>query len=87
MSEILYRITWSDISSDSGWATKAEFDKMIVSNCISIGFIYRQNDKCVWIYSSYSVDDIGEITYGDRTVIPKSNIIKMEHIYGKKTKE
>jgi len=87
MTEILYKITWSDISSDSGWATDKEFDRMSVSDCISIGFIYKQDNNCVWIYSSYSIDDAGEITYGDRTVIPKSNITKMEQIYGKETKE
>jgi len=87
MPKTLYKITWSDISSDSGWATEKEFDRMCVSSCISIGFIYKQDNNCVWIYSSYSIDDAGEITYGDRTVIPKSNITKMEQIYGKETKE
>jgi hypothetical protein len=30
---------------------------------------------------------MGEITFGDRTVIPANNIKSMEKIYGKKTKE
>jgi len=83
----LYKISWEDICSDSGWATDLEFDRMDVSHCISIGFIYRQTKDYVWIFSSYEIDNLGEITYGDRTVIPANNIKSMEKIYGKKTKE
>jgi hypothetical protein len=38
----LYKISWEDICSDSGWASDIEFDRMDVSHCISIGFIYRK---------------------------------------------
>jgi hypothetical protein len=41
----LYKISWEDICSDSGWASDAEFDRMDVSHCISIGFIYRKNKR------------------------------------------
>ena len=82
----LYKINWEDICSDSGWASDAEFDRMGVSHCISIGFIYRKTKDYVWIFSSYEIDSLGEITFGDRTVIPANNIKSMEKIYGKKTK-
>ena len=82
----LYRISWQDICSDSGWATDLEFDRMDVSHCISIGFIYKKNKNYVWIFSSYEVDNLGEITYGDRTVIPLSNITSMEKIWARKNK-
>ena len=62
-------------------------EKEEVSHCISIGFIYRQTKDYVWIFSSYEIDNLGEITYGDRTVIPANNIKSMEKLNGKKTKE
>ena len=78
----LHRIYWDDILSDSAWASDTEFDRMEVSRCISIGFIYKKTSKYVWIFSSYEIDNLGEITFGDRTVIPASNITKMEKING-----
>ena len=62
-----------------------EFDKLSVSHCISIGFIFKKDKKYIWIFSSYEINDLGEINFGDRTVIPLSNITTMEKIYGKKT--
>ena len=40
---------------NSGWATDLEFDRMDVSHCISIGFIYRQTKDYVWIFSSLEI--------------------------------
>ena len=81
----LYRIEWKDIFSDSSWAIDTEFDRMHVSHCISIGFIYKKTKDYIWIFASYEIDILGEITFGDRTVIPASNIKKMEKINGQKT--
>jgi hypothetical protein len=78
----LYRINWEDICSDSAWATDTEFDKMEVSHCISIGFLYKKTQKYIWIFASYEINDLGEITFGERTVIPANNVIKMEKING-----
>jgi hypothetical protein len=78
----LYRINWEDICSDSAWATNTEFDKMEVSHCISIGFLYKKTQKYIWIFASYEINDLGEITFGERTVIPANNVIKMEKING-----
>lgn len=80
----LYRIEWEDICSDSGWASEVEFNLMDVSHCISIGFIFKKSQKYLWIFSSYEINDLGEINFGDRTVIPLSNITSMEKIYGQK---
>ena len=78
----LYKINWEDICSDSAWATDTEFDKMEVSHCISIGFLYKKTQKYIWIFASYEINDLGEITFGERTVIPANNVIKMEKING-----
>lgn len=83
----LYRINWEDICSDSAWATDTEFDKMEVSHCISIGFLYKKTQKYIWIFASYEINDLGEITFGERTVIPAANIIKMEKIWLKNLKQ
>jgi hypothetical protein len=82
----LYKISWEDICSDSGWASDVEFDKLAVSHCISIGFIFKKTQKYLWIFSSYEINDLGEINFGDRTVIPLSNITKMEKIWVRKNK-
>ena len=83
----LYKINWEDICSDSGWASDTEFDRMEVSHCISIGFIFKKTQKYLWIFSSYEINDLGEINFGDRTVIPLSNITKMEKIWVRKNKK
>jgi hypothetical protein len=82
----LYKISWEDICSDSGWASDVEFDKLFVSHCISIGFIFKKTKKYIWIFSSYEINDLGEINFGDRTVIPLSNVITMEKIWARKNK-
>lgn len=82
----LYKISWEDICSDSGWASDVEFDKLSVSHCISIGFIFKKTQKYLWIFSSYEINDLGEINFGDRTVIPLSNVITMEKIWARKNK-
>ena len=46
----LYKIEWEDICSDSAWATDTEFDKMQISKCVSIGYIYKNNKKYVCWY-------------------------------------
>ena len=82
----LHKIEWEDICSDSGWASDIEFDRMEVSHCISIGFIFKKTKKYIWIFSSYEINDLGEINFGDRTVIPLSNVITMEKIWARKNK-
>ena len=82
----LYEISWEDICSDSGWASDLEFNKLAVSHCISIGFIFKKTKKYIWIFSSYEINDLGEINFGDRTVIPLSNVTKMEKIWARKNK-
>ena len=83
----LYKISWEDICSDSGWASDVEFNKLSVSHCISIGFIFKKSKKYLWIFSSYEINDLGEINFGDRTVIPLSNVTSMEKIWARKNKK
>ena len=82
----LYKVSWEDICSDYGWGSDLEFNKLAVSHCISIGFIFKKTQKYLWIFSSYEINDLGEINFGDRTVIPLSNVTKMEKIWARKNK-
>ena len=71
-----YRIEWSDISSDSGWASDKEFDRMKLARPVSEGWLYEKNKKVIKIFASYDTDDDG-IQFGERTVIPTSCVNKM----------
>ena len=71
-----YRIEWSDIASDSGWASEKEFDRMKLAMPVSEGWLYEKNKKVIKIFASYDTDDDG-IQFGERTVIPTSCVNKM----------
>ena len=71
-----YRIEWSDISSDSGWASDKEFDRMKLARPVSEGWLYEKNKKVIKIFASYDSDDDG-ICFGERTIIPTSCVNKM----------
>ena len=72
-----YRIEWIDITSDSGWATESEFNRMKLASPISEGWLYEKNDCVIKIFASYDKDDEG-IVFGERTVIPLSCVKKMK---------
>ena len=75
-----YRIEWIDITSDSGWATESEFNRMKLASPISEGWLYEKNDRVIKIFASYDKDDEG-IVFGERTVIPLSCVKKMKRIH------
>ena len=73
-----YRIEWTDILSDSGWATDKEFNRMKLAAPVNEGWIYSKDKNHVKIFASYDRDeDTKEITFGDRTMIPLSCVKKM----------
>ena len=68
-----YRIEWVDALSDSGWA-----DKMKLAKPINEGWLFSKDKNSVKVFASYDVDPLTkEITFGDRTMIPTSWIVKM----------
>ena len=71
-----YRIEWSDIASDSGWASEKEFDRMKLAMPVSEGWLYEKNKKVIKIFASYDTEDDG-IQFGERTGIPTSCVNKM----------
>ncbi len=73
------RVEWIDCVSDSGWATDREFDKMRLARPINEGWLYSKDDKSIKLFASYDKDE-KEITFGDRTMIPREWIRKIQKI-------
>ena len=73
-----YRIEWVDALSDSGWADDREFTKMKLAKPINEGWVFSKDKDSVKIFASYDKDpNTKEITFGDRTMIPTSWVVKM----------
>ena len=72
-----YRVEWIDCVSDSGWATDKEFDKMKLATPVNECWLYSKDKKSIKIFASYDKDDDGTITFGDRTMIPRSWVKKL----------
>ena len=70
-----YKITWEDITGDSGHATSHEFAGMMPS--IMVTHAYDRDKKNIRTFASYETKD--EL-FSDRNVFPKGCIVKMEKI-------
>ena len=76
-----YRVEWMDILSDSGWATDREFNRMKLAFPVNEGWLFSKDKDNIKIFASYDKDeDTKEITFGDRTMIPRSCVKKMTRI-------
>ena len=76
-----YRIEWTDALSDSGWADDREFTKMKLAKPVNEGWVFSKDKDSVKIFASYDKDPVtNEITFGDRTMIPTSWVLKMTKI-------
>ena len=74
------RVEWVDCVSDSGWANEKEFDKMKLSFPVNEGWLYSKDKKAVKLFASFDKDDDGNITFGDRTMIPTSCVKKIQKL-------
>ena len=75
------RVEWVDCVSDSAWASEKEFDKMKLALPVNEGWLYSKDKNSVKVFASYDLDPISkEMTYGDRTMIPTTWIVKMTKI-------
>ena len=76
-----YRIEWTDALSDSGWADDREFTKMKLAKPVNEGWLFSKDDNSVKVFASYDkAPTTNEITFGDRTMIPTSWVLKMTKI-------
>jgi len=73
------RVEWVDCVSDSGWANEREFDKMKLSYPVNEGWLYSKDKISIKIFASYDKDDDG-ITFGDRTMIPRAWVRKIQKL-------
>ena len=73
------RVEWIDCVSDSAWATEKEFDRMKLATPVNEGWLYSKDDKSIKLFASYDQDEDG-ITFGDRTMIPRQWVKKIQKI-------
>ena len=73
------RVEWIDCVSDSGWATDKEFDKMKLAKPVNEGLLYSKDKNSIKLFASYDRDEDG-ITFGDRTMIPRHWVKKIQKI-------
>ena len=72
-----YKITWEDITGDSGHATSHEFAGMMPSIMVAHAYVFDRDKKNIRTFASYETKD--EL-FSDRNVFPKGVIVKMEKI-------
>ena len=73
------RVEWIDCVSDSGWANEKEFDNMKLATPVNEGWLYSKDKESIKLFASYDRDD-NEITFGDRTMIPRQWVKKIPKI-------
>ena len=71
---------WIDSVSDSGWATDKEFDKMKLAKPVNEGWLYSKDKISIKLFASYDKEDDGSFTFGDRTMIPRQWVKKIQKI-------
>ena len=74
------RVEWIDCVSDSGWANDKEFDRMSLARPTNEGWLYSKDKKSVKLFASYDKEDDGSFTFGDRTMIPRQWVRKIQKI-------
>ena len=74
------RVEWVDCVSDSAWASDKEFKNMKLATPVNEGWIFSKDRKSIKLFAAYDKEDDGTITFGDRTMIPKSWIVKITEI-------
>ena len=74
------RVEWIDCVSDSGWATEKEFDKMKLARPVNEGWLYSKDKKSIKLFASYDREDDGSFSFGDRTMIPRAWVKKIQKI-------
>ena len=72
-----YKITWADITGDSGHADLHTALGFVPSIMVTHGYLLNKDEKNIRTFASYEVDS--EL-FSDRNVFPKGCIIKMERI-------
>ena len=75
----IVRVEWVDCTSDSGWATDKEFNKMRLAKPVNEGWLYSKDKESVKLFASYDKDEDGYV-FGDRTMIPRAWVKKIQKL-------
>ena len=75
-----YRIEWIDIITEGGWGSEREFKNMKLATPISEGWLFSKDKHYVKLFAAYIPEDDGTYTFGDRTNIPTSWVVKITKI-------
>ena len=73
-----YKITWADITGDSGHATEHDFMGFLPSIMVTHAYMFSKDKKYVRTFASY---EEGDELFSDRNVFPIGCIVKMEKGY------
>ena len=74
------RVEWIDILSDSGWADERQFNKMKLAFPVNEGWLYSKDKVSIKLFASYDKEDDGSFSFGDRTMIPRQWVKKIQKI-------
>ena len=74
------RVEWIDCVSASGWANDKEFDKMRLAKPINEGWLYSKDKVAIKLFASYDRADDGSFSFGDRTMIPRAWVKKIQNV-------
>ena len=74
------RVEWIDCVSDSGWATEKEFTKMKLAYPNNEGWLYSKDNKAIKLFASFDKEDDGSFSFGERTMIPRQWVRKIQKI-------
>ena len=72
-----YKITWLDITGDSGHADLHTAEGFMPSEMVTHAYLLNKDKKNIRTFASYEVND--EL-FSDRNVFPKGCIVRMEKI-------
>ena len=74
------RVEWVDCVSDSAWASDKEFNKMKLATPVNEGWLYSKDKTAIKLFASYDREDDGSFSFGDRTMIPRQWVKKIQKI-------
>ena len=72
-----YKITWVDITGDSGHATEHDFLGFMPSVMVTHAYMFNKDKKNIRTFASY---EEGDELFSDRNVFPVGCILKMEKV-------
>ena len=72
-----YKITWVDITGDSGHASEQDFLGFMPSVMVTHAYLFNKDKKNIRTFASY---EDGDELFSDRNVFPIGCITKMEKV-------